>query len=287
MSTSSVINNLSSLVAQNELQRSGAGLQKTLFRLASGLRLRSGGDDPAGLAIADGLRGQIRTLQQSVRNANDGIGFIQTADSSLAETQNLLVRAASLLTQAASSTNSGQITSIESELKEIYQEIDRIGGGASFNGTTVFVNSARTIFVGDTQNTVSATSTITFNAEILALSALAVVGGVSGVGAGIAVDINNAGVSNTATQMPTEVEAAIDTVASKRGTLGSKVNRLQISINVIQGQVQNLTSAESQIRDANIAEEVANLTKFQILTQTGLASLAQANAAAQGVLALF
>ena len=110
MSTSSVINNLSSLVAQNELQKSGMGLQKTLFRLSSGLRLRSGGDDPAGLAIADGLRGQIRTLQQSVRNANDGVGFIQTADSALAETQNMLVRAASLLTQAASSTNSGQLT---------------------------------------------------------------------------------------------------------------------------------------------------------------------------------
>ncbi len=287
MSTSSVINNLSSLVAKNELQKSGAGLQKTLFRLASGLRLRSGGDDPAGLAIADGLRGQIRTLQQSVRNANDGIGFIQTADSALAETQNLLVRAASLLTQAASSTNSGQISSIESELKEIYQEIDRIGGGASFNGTTVFVDSARTIFVGDTQNTVASNSTITFTASSLSISDLVITAGITGVGASITVDVDNAASNKTATQMLVEVEKAIDTVASRRGTLGSKVNRLQIAINVIQGQVQNLTSAESQIRDANIAEEVANLTKFQILTQTGLASLAQANAAAQGVLALF
>ncbi len=287
MSTSSVINNLSSLVAQNELQRSGQGLQKTLFRLASGLRLRSGGDDPAGLAIADGLRGQLRTLQQSVRNANDGVGFIQTADSALAETQNLLVRAASLLTQAASSTNSGQITAIESELKEIYQEIDRIGGGSSFNGTTVFTDSDRTIFVGDTQNTASATSTISFTTSSLSISDLVISAGITGAGASISVDIDNAVSTKSATTMLSEIETAIDTVAARRGTLGAKVNRLQNAINVIQGQVQNATSAESQIRDANIAEEVANLTKFQILTQTGLASLAQANVAAKGVLALF
>ena len=287
MGSSSVLNNIASLVAQQSLQKSGMGLEKTLFRLSTGLRIRSGADDAAGLAIADGLRGQIRTLQQSTRNANDGIGFVQTADSALSETQNLLTRAASLLTQAATDTNSGQLAAIEGELAQIYQEIDRIGSGTKFNATDVFTNTSIDIFVGDSQNATSSNAAIAFVTSALSLSDLAVSGGVTGTGSTIAVDIDNAVASKSATQMLVEVDAAIDTVAQKRGTLGAKINRMEGAVGVIQSQIQNLTAAESQIRDANVAEEVANLTRFQILNQTGLAALAQANAASQGILALF
>jgi len=120
----SVLNNLAGLVAQQQSNVNQMNLQKTLYRLSSGARVNRGGDDAAGLAIADGLSGQIRTLQQSVRNANDGIGFIQVADSALGQVSNLLNRAASLLTQAASDTNSAGQSAIETELAQIYQEID-------------------------------------------------------------------------------------------------------------------------------------------------------------------
>ncbi len=280
----SVVNNISSLIAQQESTVNGMGLQKTLGKLASGLRLRTGGDDPAGLAIADGLRGQVRTLSQSVRNANDGIGFLQTADSSLSQVQNILTRAASLLAEAASDTNSGQAAAINNELTQLFQEIERIGGGTEFNGLLVFSGSTRSIFVGDTQNATGANSTIDFSTGLLTVAGLTINSGVSGTGSNLTVDVGAAGsIGNLLTQ----VEGAIDTIASRRGTIGSKMNRMENAVGVMQSQIQNLTAAESQIRDANMAEEIANLTKFQILTQSGISALAQANQSSQSVLSLF
>lgn len=280
----SVVNNISSLIAQQESTVNGLGLQKTLARLSSGLRLRSGGDDAAGLAIADGLRGQVRTLQQSVRNVNDGIGFLQTADSSLGQVQNILTRAASLLSEAATDTNAGQFAAINNELSQLFQELDRIGGGTEFNGIQVFAAASRDVFVGDTQNSTGPNSTISFTTSLLTTSLLGVTQNVSNAGAAINVALGSGGDAQTALG---QLESAIDTIAQRRGTLGAKINRLETSVNVIQAQIQNLTSAESQIRDANIAEEIANLTKFQILTQSGIAALAQANQTSQSVLALF
>ncbi len=273
----SVNTNIASLIAQNAATNAGTGLQRTLNRLSTGLRINSGGDDAAGLAIADGLRGQVRTLRQSFRNANDGIGFLQTADGALNEVSNLLARAASILDQGSSDTNSGQLSQIEAELTQIYAEIDRIGGGTSFNGTTVFSATAVNIFVGDTQNVDPLTSTtdeISFTTGVL-------------TAAGLGLAQTTIGSTANAQTALGQVEAAIDTVATTRGTLGAAANRLSNASGVIQAQIQNLSAAESQIRDANIAEEVANLTKFQILTQSGIASLAQANQNAQSVLALF
>ena len=148
----------------------------------------------------------------------------------------------------------------------------------------MFSDTARSIFVGDTQNLTSGNATISFTTSALNTSGLGINDGITGSGSSIAVDI---GVSNTATSMLTEVEAAIDLVAASRGRLGASMNRLENSVSVMQAQVQNLTAAESQIRDANFAEEIANLTKFQILSQVGVAAMAQANAIPQGVLALF
>ncbi len=273
----SVNTNIASLIAQNAATNAGTGLQRTLNRLSTGLRINSGGDDAAGLAIADGLRGQIRTLQQSFRNANDGIGFLQTADGALNEVSNLLARAASILDQGSSDTNAGQLSQIEAELTQIYAEIDRIGAGTSFNGTTVFSATAVNIFVGDTQTVGGGSDTIAFTTGVLSAN------GVGGLG------LAQTTIGSTANAQTAlgQVETAIDSVATTRGTLGAGANRLSNAAGVIQSQIQNLSAAESQIRDANIAEEVANLTKFQILTQSGIASLAQANQNAQSVLALF
>ncbi len=283
MGVFSVINNVSSLVAQQQSTATGVGLQKTLFRLSSGLRIRNGGDDAAGLAIADGLRGQIATLNQSIRNANDGTAFLQTADSGLAQTQNLLIRAASILTEGATDTNAGQLAAISNELEQLFQETDRVGVGTEFNGIRIFANSQRNIFVGDTQNISAASSLLSFTASNLSTSVLGLTTGVTNAGSTLNVSLASTSAART---LLGQVEAAIDTVAQRRGTLGSKINRLENTVGVISAQVQNLTAAESQIRDANIAEEVANLTRFQILSQSGISALAQANASQQSVLSL-
>ena len=283
-STFSVITNLPSLVAQHNSAQNQLGLQRTLFRLSTGQRLFRGGEDPAGLALADGLHGQIRTLEQSIRNANDGVGFAQVADSALGQIQNLLGRAASLLAEAESDTNSSGEVAIETELAQIYQEIDRIGSATSFNGTAVFSATTRNIFVGDTQNLSTSNAQIGITTSVLSIADLSITSGISGTGSSIAVAIDG---TNTATDMLGEVEAAIDTVASRRGSLGASMNRLENAVSVMQSQVQNLTASESQIRDADFASEIANLTKFQILSQVGVAAMAQANAVPQSVLSLF
>lgn len=223
-----------------------------------------GGEDPAGLALANGLNGQIRTLEQSIRNANDGVGFAQVADSGLGQIQNLLGRAASLLSEAESDVNSSGEVAIETELQEIYWEIDRIGSATSFNGIAVFSDTTRNIFVGDTQNLTAANAEIAIAGSALSASALTLMVGVGGSG-GSFITVNIAA-SSTATSMLAQVEAAIDTVASRRGSLGASMDRLENEVSVMQSQVQNLTAAESQIRDADFASEIANLTKFQILS---------------------
>ena len=283
-----VLNNLSSLIAQQQSNVTQMNLQKTLFRLATGQRINSGGDDAAGLAIADGLRAQIRSLQQSVRNANDGVGYVQTADSALGQVTNLLNRAATLLTQGATDTNSDSLDKIAEELTAIYQEIDRVGVATTFNGTDIFTNSATRIFIGDTTNADEpAAAFVSFTIGLLSAAGLGLAEGVGVVGEGedavLAVTVANA---DSATVMLQQVNTAIANVASKRGSLGAVVNRLENSTGIMQAQIQNLTAAESQIRDADMATEIANLTKFQILSQVGLAAMAQANASPQGVLSL-
>ncbi|MGW8178911.1 MAG: flagellin N-terminal helical domain-containing protein, partial [bacterium] len=178
MPSFSVVNNLPGIVAQQQAGVNQTGLQRTLYRLSSGLRINSGRDDAAGLAIADGLRAQIRSLQQSVRNANDGVGYLQIADSALGEVTNLLNRAAQLLSQAASDPNAGGEAAIEAELSELYQEIDRVGGATTFNGATIFVTGDLNIFVGDTTNVAAGTAQISITTSALSTAELSLAAGV-------------------------------------------------------------------------------------------------------------
>ena len=280
----SVLNNLASLAAQQQSAATQAQLQKTLLRMSSGTRIVTGGDDAAGLSIADGLQAQIRSLQQSVRNANDGIGFLQTADSTLGQVTNLLNRAATLLTEAATGTNSDSLEEISAELTQIYQEIDRVGLATTFNGTEVFSGDEIDIFIGDTTNaTTASAATVSFTVSTLSVAGLGLTEGVAGTGSEIEVTVADAAGAQT---MLNEVASAISSVATERGVLGAKMNRLENAVGIMQSQIQNLTAAESQIRDADMAEEIANMTKYQILSQVGLASMAQANATTQSVLSL-
>src|SRR3954454_11221672 len=146
----SILNNIPSLAAQNQLSITGASLQKTLFRLSSGSRINSGADDAAGLAIADGLHANVTALTQSARNANDGIGMLQVADGALDQVSTLLNRAVTLATEASTGTiSSQQRTALDTEYTAIKSEIDRIGTDTNFNGSQVFSGNTLDVFLSD------------------------------------------------------------------------------------------------------------------------------------------
>jgi flagellin len=272
----SILNNIPSLAAQNALAATNHSLQTTLFRLSSGSRINSGADDAAGLAIADGLHANITALNQTTRNANDGVGALQVADGSLAQVTTLLNRAVTLATEASTGTVSNtQRTSLDSEFTAIKAEIDRIGANTTFNGTSVFSATATSIFLSDANST----STIATTTGVLSSSSI-------GTSSPVNLSSDNLTSAASATTALTDINSSISKVASLRGDIGATINRLQSASTVIQNQVQNLTAAEDGIRGADIPTEVANLTKYNVLNQTGIAALAQANSTQQSVLSL-
>jgi len=164
----SILNNIPSLMAENQLSVTQQGLQKTLFELSSGSRINSGADDAAGLAIADGLNANITALQQSGANANDGVGQLQVADGALAQVTSLLNRAVTLATESANGSLSGsQRTAIDAEFTAIKSEIDSIGNSTTFNGTSVFTATATSVFMSDGS---AAAANVTIATTIGALS---------------------------------------------------------------------------------------------------------------------
>ena len=164
----SILNNIPSLAAQNQLAITGSNLQRTLFRLSSGSRINSGADDAAGLAIADGLRANITALTQSARNANDGVGSLQVADGSLAQVTTLLNRAVTLATESATGTVSDpQRIALDTEFTAIKSEIDRIGTNTTFNGTAVFSAIATNVYLSDSTSGGSSTISVTTGVSVI------------------------------------------------------------------------------------------------------------------------
>lgn len=277
----SVLNNIPSLVAENALDQTQSSLNSTLNELSSGSRINSGADDAAGLAIANGLEANVSALTQSVANANDGVGSLQVADGALGQVTTLLNRAVTLATEASTGTvSSGQRGALDSEYQQILDEINNIGSNTTFNGATIFgatAASTTSIFLSD--STAAGTTTIGVNISALSASALAISGtsltGTPGAG----------GVTDPEATL-TLINSAINTVALDRGTIGAGINRLQAASNVLNNEVQNVTSAEDQITAADIPTVVANLSKYSILEQTGISALAQANTQQQQVLNL-
>jgi flagellin len=264
MASFSVVNNIASANAQANLATTNIGLQQALNRLSSGLRINRSGDDAAGLAVANAYRSNIAVLNQGIRNAGDGLSTLQIKDGALNNISNLLDRLATLATQSASSSATVSRASLDLEFQDVLTEIDReatVAGLDTAGGFSIFVSN-------DSTN--------------------GIIGGTVG-------SANVAGLALTGQAVDTDVNAqaalgAITTAITNLGTAQAQVgtieNRLQYAISLAQSQIVNNKAAESRIRDANIAEEASNLTKYQILTQSGVASLAQANASTGAVLAL-
>ncbi len=402
-----ILNNIASIAAENQLTITSNNLQSTLFQLSSGSRINSGADDAAGLAIANGLQANVSALTQSARNANDGVGALQVADGALAQVTTLLNRAVTLATESATGTvSNSQRGALDAEYQAIQAEINRIGSNTNYNGGQVFTASPTSIYISDgTGNTqqssnfigvttgqlsaagvlgTQASAQLAFNALPAANDAVtiggntytfvtsltqatpnqvlidttgataeeklantianfvAAVNGAAGsgtvysnsttanadatasaagtlvtfqatsagnaviagggtiassVGTGTAENFLNgatfAGGSTSDLLTATDAQAAlaaintaIKSVAATRGQIGASINRLQSASTVISNQVQNLTAAQNGITAADIPSAVASLTKYSILEQTGISSLAQANQQQQLVLKL-
>jgi len=282
MGSFSILNNVSGVNAQNQLNINNVNLSRTLMRLSSGKRINSGADDAAGLQIADSLRANTYALNQAVRNANDGISVSQIADGALQEINNLLTRSVTLANEAATETvDSTGRASLNAEFTSIQAEISRIANQTNFNGYGIFttggVNGSLSVYVGD----ITGASSISVTIGTITTSS----GTVTSLASQNLASISLTTQDNAATSLTT-IKNALNGVSNMRANIGAGINRLQTAVSVLQTQSQNTQAAESSIRDANIAEEVANLTKYQILAQSGIASLAQANSSSQTVLSL-
>jgi flagellin len=275
----SILNNIPSLIAENQLNQTQANLQTTLYQLASGSRINSGADDAAGLAIADSLQANVTALTQSQQNANDGVGQLQVADGALSQVTTLLNRAVTLATESASGTVSDpQRVALNAEFTSIKAEINSIGADTTFNGTSVFTANTTSIFMSDSSST-AANNVVGVTMGILSSAS---------IGTGTPVDISGDDLtsSGNATTALSDINSAIAAVGAVRGAVGASINQLQAASNIMSTQVQNLTSAENNITAADIASDVANMSKYNILEQTGMAALAQANSSEQNVLTL-
>lgn len=277
----SILNNISSIQAQNSMSLNATALQKVLQQLSTGSRLNSGADDPAGLAIADGLKGNMSALTQSAQNASDGVGRLQVADGALSQVTALLNSATTLATEASNGTlSAAQRTSLDNEFTSIKAEIDRIGTSTSYNGAKVFDGLTTSVFISD--GTAAGSSTIDATVGTLGSAA---VGFSATTPTNLSVDsLTTAASAQTAL---TDLTAAIQNIANDRAKLGADINRLQSAQNVVNNQDQNLTNAWDNVSSANIPQAVADMTKFNILNSSGMAALQQSNQAQQAILKLF
>ena len=272
--------NLASINAQRNLSSSQAALERSLDRLSSGLRITRAGDDAAGLAISESLRAQVRGLRQAERNANDGISVIQTAEGALNEVSNILIRLRELAVQSASSASisNSERSFLQNEFSSLQSEITRIASATKF-GNRVLLDG-----------TVSGTDNLTFQVGIFNDSSVdrfsLDIG--SATASGLAIQSSQAAVSTAAAAQAalSTIDTALTSVSTVRGNLGAAQNRLQSTINNLQVQVENLAAANSRIRDVDVAAETAALSRAQVLQQTGIAVLAQANISQQAALTL-
>jgi flagellin len=254
--------NVDALAAHRYLSKTSDQVSKSMERLSSGLRINKAADDAAGLGISEKMRGQIRGLAQAQRNIQDGVSMVQTAEGNLDEVHSILQRVRELAVQYknGSLSTAGQ-NAIQSEVDALSSEITRIQGAAQFNGISLLDTAKGVTFqVGAN------------DAQTIAITFAKVAVGTS--------------YSNLSTVTLGQIDTDIDAVSSARSGYGAVQNRLEHALAVTGSYQENLTSAESRIRDVDMAEEMVNLTKNQILQQAGTAMLAQANQAPQAVLQL-
>jgi len=276
--------NMGSLNAQRNLSTSSTAMQKSLQKLSSGYRINSASDDAAGLAISEKLRGQVRGSQQAQRNALDGISLLQTAEGALNETHSILQRMRELAVQGSNGTLVAEDrVAVQTELNQLSDEIDRIGQSTAFN-TSPLINGQLGAGAGIDLQIGANENNGAVNDQILhiALSDSTAVG-LSIDSAGGNIDVADTTVAATSI---TNIDAAISTVSDERSKIGAWQNRLEHTINNLSISAENMTAAESRIRDVDMAKEMSTFTKNQILNQASIAMLAQANQAPQSVLKL-
>lgn len=268
MGIMSIVSNVPSINAQRNLSKTQGNLTQNMGRLSSGLRINRAGDDAAGLAISEKLRSQTRSLAQSERNAMDGISMLQVAEGAMNEVSGVLTRMRELAIQSSTDTNSNTERGfLDLEFQELVSEIDRIAGVTEFNGTTLLDGTASLDFQVGIENT--SNDRITVAVADVRSSAL---GDTSG----------NIGAQAVATKTGAQnaldvIDGAIEDVVTARAQVGAAQNRLQISIGNLGSMRENLSAADSRIRDVDVAEETAAMTRNSILMQAGVAVLAQAN----------
>ena len=282
--------NVASLNAQRNLSGSQSSLGTAMQRLSSGLRVNSAKDDAAGLAISNRMTSQIRGLNQAVRNANDGISLAQTAEGALQESTNILQRMRELAVQSANDTNSSaDRASIQSEVTQLIDELDRIATTTKFNGRGLLNGStAGALFqVGaDANQTISITIANVSAGDLGNFVAAAGSGSAATPAAGVTIASVTVSTASGAQAAIESIDAAIGQIDGIRGNLGAVQNRFESTIANLSNISENLSSARSRILDADIAQETSNMTKFNILQQAGVSILAQANQAPQLALSL-
>jgi flagellin len=270
-----VINtNLASLNARGSLDTVSNRLEKNFAHLSTGLRITTAADDAAGLAISERMRAQIRSLSQAQRNANDGISMVQVGEGAMNEMDNILIR----MRELAIESNNGTVSAsdkdtLNDEFTSLIAEIDRIAQATQFNGVNLLNGTTANVVFQVGANNVT-------NVDTLSVGLVSVLASDLGISA---LDISSAGSATTAIA---GIDAAIDVVVASRGDLGALQNRLQSTITNLGVSVENLTAAESRIRDVDVAAETAELTRNSILQQASISVLAQANVQPQNALKL-
>jgi flagellin len=264
--------NTMAVSAHRNLTISDGMLSKSMERLSSGFRINRAADDAAGLAKSETLRADIRGINQAVRNAQDGISFVQTAEGALDEIHSILQRINELAVSAANTATSDGAAE-DAEAAELLKQIDSIGSSTKFAGISVFSASAVTFQVG-------ASSADTISVTTQSLSSAAMSDGVTSA------DLSGIDLTSAAAAAMDDVRDAIAIINNLRASLGASQNRLEHTITNLNVTSENLQASESRIRDLDIANEMVSFTRHQIMVQAGTAMLAQANMVPQAVLQL-
>ena len=267
--------NIAAINSYRNLSTNQSALSKNLEKLSSGYKINRAGDDAAGLAISETMRSQINGLNQAVNNANDAIGLIQTAEGAMTETHSMLQRMKTLTTQAANGTYTTTArNNIKAEIDALNKEITRIATTTEFNGEKPLNPKAKntnlTFFIGATADKTNAMTVAQLTMTAAALT----------------IDQIKVSTTTDAFKAMASVDAAIERVSTYRATLGAAQNRLEHTVNNLKVTSENITSAESRIRDTDMADEITAYTKNNILLQAAQSMLSQSNAMPQGVLSM-
>ena len=270
--------NMNAMNAHRNMGVNNNNAAKAMEKLSSGLRINRAGDDAAGLAISEKMRGQIRGLDQASRNAQDGISLIQTAEGALNETTNILQRMRELSVQAANDTNATtDRQAIKTELTALRSEISRIAETTKFNGKGIINSGASTVSLNIQ---VGANSGETITIALANMNASAI-----GVASSLVSDIGD-GTAGNANKLTSAIDKALVNVSTQRAKFGAIQNRLEHTIKNVDNTSENLQAAESRVRDVDMAKEMMNYSKNNILNQAAQSMLAQANQQPQNVLNL-